>query len=151
MPAWIQYHEHFPTSLARDLAGMVIGDSEGAGTFRHIYSHAHDKDLIVKIENGYRSFHNVTEWEVWKSIKSTDLAKWFAPCVEISGNGIVLIMKRAKPIPRAKLPARVPAFFTDLKAENWGWYKGHPVCVDYGLHLLHENGMTKRMRKANWT
>lgn len=150
MSAFITYHDHFPTILARDLSGMILGESEGAGTFRHIFSHATDKSLIVKVENGFQSFHNIKEWEVWRAVKYTKWAKWFVPCVQISGAGSVLIMKRAKRIPRSKLPERVPSFFTDLKAENWGWYKGHPVCVDYGLHLLHEYGMTTRMKKVKW-
>lgn len=150
MAAFINYHEHFPTTLARDLSGMIPGESEGAGTFRHVFSHATDKNLIVKVENGHQSFSNIREWEVWNRVKDMDIAKWFVPCVQLSGAGTVLIMKRAKPIPRAKLPAKVPAFFTDLKHENWGLYHGRPVCVDYGNHLLLEEGMTKRMRKANW-
>lgn len=151
MAAFINYHEHFPTILARDLSGMILGESEGAGTYRHVFSHARDKNLIVKVENGVCSFSNVREWDVWNAVKDTALAKWFVPCVTISGAGTVLIMKRAKPIPRAKLPAKVPAFFTDLKPENWGLYQGRPVCVDYGNQLLLEEGMTKRMRKVDWT
>jgi hypothetical protein len=44
----------------------------------------------------------------------------------------------------------MPAFFTDLKRENFGLLLGRLVCHDYGVNLLMENGMTKRMRKANW-
>lgn len=147
MAAFIEQHEHFPTILARDLFGMIAGTSLGAGTHRHIFNHATDPNLIVKIENGYQSFSNIHEWEVWNRIKDTNLAKWFVPCVALSGAGTVLIMKRAKPLTPKQVPKKVPAFFTDLKEENWGWYQGRPACLDYGNHLLLEKGMTSRMRR----
>lgn len=59
-------------------------------------------------------------------------------------------MQRAEPVSARDLPRKVPAFFTDLKAENWGRIDGRFVCVDYGLHLLHEHGMTSRMRSVRW-
>lgn len=152
MPAWITESEHFPTTLARDIFAMIADKSLGAGTHRHIYSHASDPNLIVKIENGAHSFSNIREWEVWDRVKDTNLAQWFAPCVELSPNGLVLIQRRCKEVTAKEMPKKVPAFFTDLKVENFGRYKNRIVCLDYGNHLLLEKGMTSRMRTVkNWT
>lgn len=151
MSARVEFDDHFRTVLARDLAHMTLGDELGYGTSRAIFSHATRDDLIVKLETDSGSFSNVREADVWDAVKDTELAKWFAPVVEISPAGLVLLMKKCRvAIPEA-LPDKVPAFFTDLKAENWGIYEGRPVCLDYGLHLMLELGMTKRMRKARWT
>lgn len=144
------FDAHFKTGLARDLAGMVLGDLHGFGSTRTIYTHATDPTLMVKVETDAGSYNNIMEWEAWKSVKDTEFAKWFAPCVEISPAGLVLTMKKCERVSARGLPRKVPAFFADLKAENWGWYEDRFVCLDYGLHLLHEYGMTKRMRVANW-
>lgn len=144
------FDAHFKTGLARDVANMVLGDLHGYGTTRAIYTHATDPTLMVKVETDAGSYNNIMEWEAWKSVKDTEFAKWFAPCVQISGAGLVLTMKKCTVATARELPRKVPAFFTDLKAENWGWYEDRFVCLDYGLHLLHELGMTKRMRTANW-
>lgn len=151
MTAYVDFDQHFKTGLARDLAGMILGDYDGHGTYRSIFHHASDPSLIVKVENGRQSFSNVHEWEIWKAVRDTKLAQWFAPCVDISPAGMVLIMRKCEPSNVRSLPDKVPAFFTDLKAENWGFYEGRPVCFDYGNHLMLERGMTTKMRKARWT
>lgn len=151
MSGYVDVKEHFTTTLSRDIRDMFLGDAMGYGTFRHVFNHATNPDAVVKLENGAQSFHNIAEWQVWQSVKDTELAKWFAPCISISASGTVLVMQRAKPVSVDELPKLVPVFFTDLKAENWGLIGKRYVCVDYGLHLLHERGMTKRMRRAYWT
>lgn len=142
---------YFNTAVGRDLYGMVLGEKLGEGTAREVHSWLIDPRLVAKIETGYGSFQNVQEWEAWRSVEHTDHAQWFAPCVTISGSGVWLLQRRTKPCLDSQLPDRVPAFFSDLKVENWGMLKGRPVCHDYGLHLLHERGMTTRMRKAVWS
>lgn len=151
MSAFVDMQDHFKTALALDVLGMVVGRYDGYGTYRAIFDHANDASLIVKVENQSQCFSNVAEWQVWESVRDTKLARWFAPCVEISPRGIVLIAKRCKPITREQLPDKVPAFFTDLKVENWGLYEGRPVCLDYGCHLMLEHGMTSKLRTARWT
>ena len=151
MSAYINVDDHFRTGLARDLAFMVLGDYKGAGTYRALFDHATDPTLVVKVETGTRSFSNVHEYEIWKAVQGTPWEKWFAPVVDISPAGMVLVMKRCEVATARCLPDKVPAFFTDLKAENWGFLDGRPVCLDYGNHLLYERGMTTRMRKARWS
>lgn len=150
MPASFDFYEAFPTTAGRDVAKLVLGNLLGYGTTRAIYQHALDPGLIVKIEDGAQSFCNIAEWSVWEAVKETALARWFAPAVAISQSGTVIVMKRCEPLRPDELPERIPAFFTDVKAENWGLFEGRPVCLDYGYHLMLERGMTKAMRKANW-
>lgn len=141
---------HFQSTLSKDVRDMLIGESIAYGAHRHVFNHASDATLVVKLEDIAKHFYNVNEWQAWERIRYTPFAKWFAPCVDISPCGTVLLMKKAKAVTAEELPKLVPAFFTDLKAENWGKLGKRFVCVDYGLHLLLEHGMTKRMRKANW-
>lgn len=88
------------------------------------------------------------EWQIWQVVKDTDMAKWFAPCEHISGSGSVLIMKRTTPTDR--LPTKVPAFFDDLKPNNWGKLGTHTVCHDYGHNSLIEYGLSVCLKKAEW-
>lgn len=150
MTAEFEFFDNFTTNAARDVARMVLGTRLGCGSTRVIYQHATDAELIVKIEDGARSFCNIAEWTVWEAVKDTAFARWFAPVVSISPAGIVLVMKRCDELRLSELPEHIPAFLTDIKAENWGLFEGRPVCLDYGYHLLLERGMTKAIRKANW-
>ena len=143
------------TSTIRQIYCMMLGDYIGCGAHRHVYKHGYDDTLVVKLECKVGSFQNVIEWETWQSVQSTDLAKWFAPCVAISANGEVLVQRRTTPA--TKYPDKIPAFFTDTKLGNYGVLvprTGDPeeqfVCHDYGLHLMLEKGMTKRMKNAHW-
>ncbi len=120
----------------------------GAGVAREVWDSRILIDSVIKVEETSRSFQNIAEWQVWESVKHTEFAKWFAPCEHISPCGTVLVM--AKTTPAHKYPDKMPVFLTDLKHANYGMYKGRLVCHDYGLHLLHELGMSNRMRKADW-
>ena len=143
-------HIHFKTNIARELLSFLINEPMiGEGIYRCVYPWEPCNKHVVKIEPG-STFNNVTEWNVWEAVRFTQHSKWFAPCMEISPNGKVLVQMRTKPITRARLPKYVPAYFTDLKLSNWGILHGRPVCHDYGCNLMLENGITNRMRKANW-
>ena len=138
--------------VAGDLQSLVLGEQLGAGATRAVYQWLPDDSLVAKIEERQFDWHNIAELQVWQAVRFTNLAKWFAPCIEIAGNGSVLLQRRTQPIRRDELPAKVPAFFTDLKPSNWGLLDGRPVCHDYGLHLLMEKGMGQgaRLAKAHW-
>lgn len=142
--------DHFRTTVSRDLSRLVVGQLIGSGVFRQVFEWLPDQSLVVKVENGAQSFANVIESEVWSRVKDTKFARWFAPVIQISDNGSVILQARTEAIRQSELPDRVPAFFTDLHARNWGLLDGRPVCHDYGLNLLMENGMTQRMQKVNW-
>lgn len=130
---------------------VLCDDEIGRGISRVTYSSKLLPDYVIKVEENSKWFQNVMEWEVWDRVRFTPYARWFAPCVEISPCGGVLIMKRTEPAQKSKYPDKMPAFFTDFKRENYGLLNGKIVCHDYGCNLLMENGMTKRMRKVEWS
>lgn len=142
--------ELFTGTIKHDLFYLTCGKQLGAGSVREVYECNFDPSIVLKFEEAGGSFQNVIEWNVWERIQCTNLAKWFAPCVDISSNGSILLMKKTESIREAELPERIPNFLTDLKPSNWGMYNGHPVVHDYGLNLLMEKGMTKRMVKVDW-
>jgi hypothetical protein len=147
MTAFFNINDNFTTTAARDVADMVLGECLGYGTTRAVYVHAMDEHKIVKVENGAHSFCNVYEHEVWDHVKDTEFAKWFAPVEYISPTGIVLVMRRTESVPSSLLPKEIPAFFDDIKPENFGMLDGRFVCHDYAYHRFIERGMTRKMRK----
>lgn len=136
--------------VLKDLFRLVCHEQIGEGMSRKVWTSKVLPDLVFKVEEEGHFFQNVMEWETWQRIKDTEHAKWFAPCEQISHCGSVLLMRRTEPARVKDFPAKMPAFFTDLKRGNFGILDGRLVCHDYGIHLLMENGMTKRMRAAHW-
>lgn len=122
----------------------------GCGMTRSVFPITTMPGYVAKIEENPKDhFQNVIEWETWNRMKGTSVEKWFAPCHSISADGRILIMARTKR--PESLPKRVPAFFTDLKAENWGVYKNRLVCHDYAKTKLMESGTTTSMlRVVKW-
>lgn len=144
-------HSRFSDPWPNELLHLVCGRRLGSGMTREVFEYAPCENLVIKFESESGHFQNVAEWQVWNRIRETKHAKWFAPCHMISHCGRILIQHYAKPLAAICLPTEVPAFFTDLKPDNWGSIKGQPVAVDYGKHLMLERGMSGRMRKADWT
>lgn len=134
--------------VLRDGFRMFCTEQIGAGIARKVFRSDLLPDYVIKTEENSGSFQNVLEWETWREVKDTKFAKWFAPCIEISSNGSVLVMKRTKPLTRD--PEKMPAFFTDMKRTNYGMLGRQPVCHDYGMTLLMQVGLTTRMRKPAW-
>ncbi len=145
--------EHFKLSIiASDFFQLMVGEFLGGGVSRGVYGCTIDPSLVVKIETPARSFQNVVEWEAWGEIKDLKLAirKHFAPCVTISPCGIVMLQKKTTPLTEEELPNRVPAFFTDTKLSNFGWFEGRIVAHDYGLTNLVTSGLSPKMEIADW-
>lgn len=142
---------YFNNTLSKDLFNLVAGDKISEGSDRSVYNFALNSDLVVKFETTSKGFQNIMEWETWKVVENDkDAKRWFAPCIQISPCGTILLMEKTTPAPRDKYPLKIPAFLTDTKYSNYGILRGKFVCHDYGLHLLMENGLTKRMIKADW-
>lgn len=148
--AFVYPEDHFKSTLSRDVYDLLVGDHIATGYTREVHACIAHPDCVVKLENNAKSFHNIYEHQVWEKVKDTKFAKWFAPVHSISSNGTVLIMKRTTKPRLEDLPAEIPAFFTDVKPENFGMYEGRIVCHDYGFHKLIERGLTKAMRKVDW-
>lgn len=140
-----------PSAAAKlRLAELFIGKIIGWGCYRKVYrlqDGVYDK--VIKIEEG-TTFSNVKEWEFWDQVHHSEkFSKWLAPCKWISPNGQVLIQMKTTPVLEKYLPKMVPSLFWDLKADNWGWYKGRVVCHDYAnFDITHNNPW--KMKKANW-
>lgn len=148
-----EYIQEMPTS-ARDMANFFLGDKIGTGMNRDVYKFPFDETYIVKYEYAAnKCFQNVIEWEFWETVKNTSMAKWFAPCLAISQNGLYLIQKKVEMIPRDQFPKKVPRFFTDLKYENFGKIGKAFVAFDYGtMHIgcIDESLSSKKTKKAEW-
>ena len=137
-----------PKVIVKDMFDSFCGTPLGYGIGRQVYEHRHDPSLVIKIEYASNSFQNVLEYEAWQYVKETIHAKHFAPCVYISPCGTVLIQKKTDKA--KKYPDRLPVFLTDTKRANYGVYKGHFCCHDYGFTNLMTTGLTKRTRKIDW-
>lgn len=141
----------FSGVVARDFFDMLVGDCLGTGGYREVYEYRPRAGHVIKVEQLSGHFENILEWEIWHTVRDTEYAKWFAPCADISANGIWLIQKRTKPCTPKQLPERVPAFFTDIKESNIGWLNGHPCFHDYGRNKLTTLGLTKKTKKIDWS
>lgn len=143
--------DEFKTPLHRDTFDILAGRHIGQGCYRDVWTLRSDDSRVVKFETTAGSFCNVYEHEVWNEVKDDkELRKWFAPVLDISANGIVLVQMRTEPVRKRELPKMVPAFFSDLKTENWGWLDGRYVCHDYGNNAVMRTGLTRRMKAAKW-
>ena len=136
------------STIRFDFFKTFVGSQIGAGIARCVYECNIDSKMVIKIESTSQSFHNVEEWNVWEAVQKTKFAKWFAPCVYISSCGTVLLQKKTSPV--LNWPKKIPDFFTDCKMDNYGMYRKHFVCHDYGLNMLKERGISKKMRKVKW-
>ena len=143
---------HFDSIVSVDLYQLMCGKWLGGGIGRGVYVLGVDPSLVIKIETVSRSFQNVTEWEVWNDLERGDYEAmdWFAPCHYISPCGTILIQARTTPLDKSQAAKRVPAFFTDLKYQNFGMYDGRVVAHDYGYHKFVELGLNSKMRRAQW-
>lgn len=135
-----------------ELARMITGEELGSGVGRTVYACTLDPSVVIKIETRANSFQNVLEWQLWH-----DHLQWcdwamplFAKPLQISPCGTVMAMQRTER-PR-NLPEWVPSIWTDLKIDNYGTIDGRLVCHDYGLNLVAEHGLGKKMRvrRAAW-
>ncbi len=136
------------TTVHREAFRLLADREIGRGIARIVYCSAILPDCVVKVEENAGSFQNVAEWQVWEAVKGTEFAKWFAPCLHISSCGAVLIQARTKPA--LAFPDKLPVFLTDTKRANYGMLGKSFVCHDYGTHVMHTFGMSKRVRKVDW-
>lgn len=144
-------HE-LPTT-ARDITGLFFGEVIGSGMSRTVYQHLQDPSLVLKVELSGTRFQNVLEWEIWNTVKDTKMAKWFAPCIDISANGIVLIQKKVAPIPEDQYPKKLPSIFGDTKYQNFGKIGKQFVCFDYGtshINAINSILIKNKTKVAKW-
>lgn len=128
--------------------GMLLGYELARGYYRAVYVCVTRPECVVKVELQERKFCNIREWDAWGRVRGTDHERWFAPCEWISPGGTIMLMRRT--MPQGEYPDKVPYYFSDIKASNFGFIGKNLVCHDYAGHLMMEYGLTKRMRKATW-
>lgn len=143
-----ELNDHFPTTMAKELLGLVKGKRLGSGAGREVFVYDPDPTCVIKFEIGACSFQNVTEWQTWQDFREAPkVARWLAPCIMISPCGSIMIQKRTSLIRREELPEKVPGWATDTKVGNWGLLDGKPVMHDYGIVL---QTLNDRPKKADW-
>lgn len=130
-----------------DLNQQFVGEKLGSGVSRDVYACRMNPDLVVKIEKTEdgRMFSNFQEFDLWNEANSQhpEVAKWLAPVISLSTNGLVLVMKRTKPL--KKMPKELPDFFNDIHDGNFGMLNGRVVCHDYAITKVLTKGL-KRFR-----
>ncbi len=143
---------HFTGTIAQDFFGLMAGEWLGGGVGRGVYVLGTDPSLVVKIETSSHSFQNIAEWNVWSEIEREEYKakKWFAPCYYISPCGIILIQARTRPTDKSRFPKKMPAYFTDLKYQNFGMLDGHLVAHDYGHNRFVHLGLSASLREVTW-
>ena len=123
-----------------DLIITLLGKKIGSGECRAVYQHNWDKNWVIKVEPNNTEC-NTTEFMLWDEIRGlkNELAwvkDWFAPVIWMSPNGKILCMQKTSEYPKNKKlerPKEIPAFFTDVKWDNFGWIGNRFVCHDYGF------------------
>jgi len=131
-----------------DLWSEARGDFIASGYYRDVFEYRLGTGYVLKVEHRPGTFQNVAEWLVWDRVQDADVARWLAPCENISGCGRYLTMVRTIPLrPRDKLPAQLPIFLADVQRSNFGWLDGRIVCHDYGI-LRWE--LPQRLRRVKW-
>lgn len=117
---------------------LYVGECLGRGWSRTVYGLRGDSSRVIKIEHSHKFFSNVMEWKVWEAIKHTPHAIWFAPCHDISANGLALVQERTRPMTEEEFATvtEVPEYLSDVFWGNFGWLDGRVVCHDYGRNNL---------------
>ena len=138
--------------IAAELINLILGEYIGSSCHRDVYEHATKEDWVVKIQNSEK-FSNIIEFEIWCLVQYTKYSKWFARCEWMSENGKVLIQQRLEPITKNNMhliPDKIPHFFCDIKASNFGFLNGQLVCHDYDYSLVKfvNSGLTSRMKSS---
>lgn len=144
-----EYVDALQVTILREWMDHCLGKKLGGGIGRMVFIYELNPAYVVKVED--KSGHqNVLEWEIWQVVAETPYQRWFAPCKLLSAYGSVLVQARTLPAPRARYPKKMPEFLGDYKYSNYGLYRGRLVCHDYGSAIVLSNGISERMRKADW-
>lgn len=134
-----------------DAFNLLCGKLIGQGIHRKVFECRLRDDLVVKVENSgdWRYFANVHEMKFWcDHSEYKKVSQWLAPCEYLSPDGRILLQRRARPIAdQSDLPAKLPGFLTDVKADNFGLLDGRVVCVDYAMTIPNPS---TALRRASW-
>lgn len=137
--------------IHEDAFNLLCGEKLGSGSFRDVFLCAVDHSLVVKVEHGsreedWRQFHNFREWLFWESEYEKSVRKWLAPCIKLSPDGRLLLQKRVEPLRPHEYPKKLPAFMTDLRINNLGWFEGRVVACDYAYTTQTSDSTLKNVK-----
>lgn len=129
--------------LRADFICVFKGKRLGSGVCREVFECKFDAEVVIKIEKYASDFNNVMELQIWQQVKGTEFEPYFAPCIDISPCGTVLLQKKCG-LPEANdFPEQLPAFMNqDTKYQNFGLYEGRLVMTDYGNWRITDNMKT---------
>ena len=146
--------------LSPEFWEFMVGPELGRGASRVTYALKHDAQTVLKVcdpqcNGNFRQ--NLLEWEAWDHLRTQciGIRKWFAPCIDISPCGRLLLQARTQKLDINKLPEKLPAFLDDFNRDNFGMIDGQVVARDYGTLMLwafSDNVRTKakREKKVRW-
>ena len=136
--------------MKNELENFLIGSKLGFGIHRDVFKYSLDQSLVVKIANSPEGRQaNILEFFIYDELKETEFKKWFAPCIEVSEGGKYLIQKKIEFGRVKNYPTKIPAFFTDLKEDNYGWIGKQFVCCDYAGTVL-TRCISRKMKNHKW-
>jgi hypothetical protein len=123
--------------VCTDLILSMCGKKLGSGCYRTTYEYNLDPKYVIKVERE-NTDSNMVEHILWDEIRGLKgslawVKDWFAPVKWISPNGKVLVMQKTHIKTLEPFPKKVPSFFMDVKADNFGWIGNKFVCHDYGF------------------
>ena len=133
-----------------DAFNMLCGDLLGEGIHRKVFACKIRDDLVVKVESDTTSryFANVLEMKFWCDHQHyKKVADWLAPCEFLSPDGRILLQRRCEAVGKTFLPEKVPAFLTDIKKRNFGYFEGRVVCVDYAMTIPNPSTRMKEIKE----
>ena len=138
--------------IAFDMVDLLCGDFVGEGNSRIVYDCPIYPGYVTKISKDADNHDNIMEYEMWCSVAhQPKMNKWFADVKWLSGNGRVMIQKKAIHINdknKKNIPTKVPAFLSDMKFDNYGFIGKQFVCFDYAFSagLCMSYGMGNKMK-----
>lgn len=137
-----------------EIVKAICGKKIGAGIYRDVYVLKQNSNFVVKVERkmGLAQFANATEWRHYIDNREWEwFEQYLAPCELITLTGQILIQRRIEHRGRKEYPKEIPAMFTDIKIENFGWIEDRFVCCDYSFipFYIIKTGNSK-MKKARW-
>lgn len=136
-------------AIAVDAFNMLCGKKIGSGAFRDVFECKLLPDMVVKVETNtdYRDFANAKEMKFWCDNQNhSEIAKWLAPCTYLSPDARVMLQRRVASISESEMPEKLPAFLSDIKADNFGRLDGRIVCVDYAITFMRPSLALKAWR-----
>lgn len=132
-----------------DAFNLLCGKKIGSGIHRDVFDCRIRDDLVVKVETeiDHRYFANVFEEKFYSDHEHyKKVSDWLAPVEFLSPDGRLLLQKRCDPIKDEEIPDMLPAWMTDIKAENFGRYEGRIVLVDYAMTIPSPSVRLKKWR-----